>query len=298
MAEAADAVDVAAFLVEGSEANVKRAERGLINDDTAVADLIRDVLNDDLFSGQLPIKVVTVPADVVKPDVIGSPVLYVVQQRPSKNSDGALSANLMVHYCRPSLYAPLDGEKLAEACRERHYGVHVGAWSSVDHGDYVEDPFEVRVMRAIPRVPVLAVEPSDVDMQMYANVVRNRLLHAVSYFGEGEGIRLMGEPTEGRAQVNIVSHRVVSHSPGRGNRRMTVEMVHAVHPDAMWVGAPVAEMVRGAIHQEVGNIAASVGRVVAIDDVKVKVTEMPSNRYADPEPYIVTAQFGVTYRLA
>lgn len=292
------AEQVAALLVEGCEGNVKRAERALINDETAVADLIRDVLNDDIYRGQVPIKVVTVADDVVKPTDENDPVFYIVQKRASANDAGILSATLMLHYFRPPLYAAFDGDKLDEACRARNYVVNVGMWASNDDGDYVEDVAEVKVKRAFPTVPTLAHEAGETEGVLYANAVRNALRNAVSYYGQRAEVHLSGEPVEGRADATTTSHRIVSHKkPRDGNNRLVIETVHAVRPDAMLVGQPVAEMMREAVRKQVGTMADHMGRVVSIDHLDVSIPEVPKSRYADPEPFTVTAHFGIMYRI-
>jgi hypothetical protein len=293
-----DAVEVAALLAQGCEGNVKRADRALINDDTAVADLIRDVLNDDIYRGQVPIKVVTVPGDVVKPTGENDPVFYIVQKRASANDAGILSATLMLHYFRPPLYAAFDGDKLDEACRERNYVVNVGMWASNDDGNYVEDVAEVKVKRAFPTVPTLSREAGETEIVLYANAVRNALRNAMTYYGQRAEVHLSGEPVEGRANATMVSHRIVSHKKARdGNSRLTIETVHAVRPDAMLVGQPIAEMMREAIRKQLGTMADNVGRVVSIDHLDVKTPDVPKSRYADPEPFTVTAHFGIMYRI-
>jgi hypothetical protein len=136
------AEQVAALLAEGAEASVKRATAALINDDTTVADLFADVVT-GVYGGRLPVRVVTVPTDV-KPNDNGDPVLFIVQKKAGTNRAGILSANLELTFYRPPLFAPLDGAKIEQACRERNYAVEVGMWSTIDHdsdhGEYCEDP--------------------------------------------------------------------------------------------------------------------------------------------------------------
>ncbi|WP_139177271.1 hypothetical protein [Geodermatophilus siccatus] len=288
---------MAALLVEGCAATVKRAERGLINDDTTAADLFATVLAEDVFGGHLPIKVVTVRTEV-KPDANGGPVLYIVQPKAAKNDAGILSTNLELTFYRPPLFAPLDAHAIQEACRERNYSVDVGLWSSVDRGGFYEDPARVKVSRIFPTVPILSHEAGDVEVELYANAVRNHLRNAVTYYGEREGIRLAGEAPEGRANAETVSHRVVSRTNAKGGDvRVTVETVHTVRPDVLLMGQPVAEMMREAIRQQVGTMANNIGRVVSIDPVDVKVPGLPSSRYADTRPFEVTAHFGIMYRI-
>lgn len=291
------AEQVAALLVEGCEANVKRATAGLINDDTTAADLFAAVLSEDIFRGHLPIKVVTVPTDV-KPNEEGAPVLYVVQPKAAKNQAGILSTNLEVTFYRPPLFAPLDADAIQEACRERGYSVEVGLWSSINRGGFYEDPARVKVSRIFPTVPVLSHEAGDVEVELYANAVRNYLRNAVTYYGQREGVRLSGEAAEGRADAVTVSHRIIKRAEVKGGDiRMEVETIHKVSPDALLVGQSLGEMLRESIRKQVGTMAENIGRVVSIDHLDVKVPDLPRSRYADPEPFTVTAHFGILYRI-
>jgi hypothetical protein len=201
---------VAANLVKGCEANVQRATAGLINDNTAVADLFADVLA-DVNGGHLPIRVVTLPTDV-KPNENGESVLFILQDKAPTNEAGILSANLALTYFRPPLYAPLDGHVIEEACRARNYAVDFGAWSPIDHGKFIEDPARVRVRRIFPTVPTLSTAPSDGEIGALANDAFNRIRNAVSYHGQREGVHLMGSPDEGRAKATLIGYKVISRS--------------------------------------------------------------------------------------
>jgi hypothetical protein len=291
------AEQVAALLADGAEASVKRATAELINDDTAAADLFADVLREDVFHGHLPIKVVTVATEV-KPEDNGGPVLYIVQPKAAKNDAGILSTNLEVTFYRPPLFAPLDATAIEEACRERNYHVEVGLWSSIDRGAFHEDPARIKVSRIFPTVPVLSREGGDVEIEMYANAVRNDLRNAVTYYGQRAGVRLAGEAPEGRADAGMVSCGIVSRALAESrDTRVTVETVHKVSPDALLVGQPVAEMLREAISMQVGKMADNIGRVVSIDHLDVQVPDLLRSRYAEAEPFTVTAHFGIMYRI-
>jgi hypothetical protein len=176
----------------------------------------------------------------------------------------------MLTYYRPPMYGELNVRKIEEACRERRFAVDVGVWASIDYGEFIEDPIKVGVKRAVPPVPVVSQSPTDVDVSLYANAVRNVLRNAVTYYGERDGIRLMGEAPEGRAQAEMVSHRVVNRSRDKDFDRLVTEVVCNVHPDTMLDSAPVTLM-REAVDREVGNMAENVGRVIAVDHFDVKV---------------------------
>ncbi len=288
------AAAVTAKLVEGAQANVKRAEHALINDDVVVADLFAEVVS-EVYGGRLPIRVVTV-ASQVKPNENGDPVLFIVQPRAGQNNAGILRANLELTFFRPPLFAELDGRKIEEACRERGYAVEVGMWSSIDHGAFYEDPARVRVARIYSSVPTLSQAPENGEVSLFVGAVRNRLRYAISYFGEREEVHLMYEPVEGRARVEVVSYSVISQIKHQGDNRLTVEAVYSVHPDSMLIGEPVAAMMEEAIRKEVGNMADGLGRVVSIDHIKVDVPDL-ARRFGDAEPFVVTAHFGILYRL-
>jgi hypothetical protein len=288
------AEQMATLLAEGADASVKRATAGLINDDTTVADLFADVVT-EVYGGRLPVRVVTVPTDV-KPNDNGDPVLFILQQKAGTNSAGILSATLELTFYRPPLFAPLDGTKIEEACRERNYAVEVGMWSTIDHGERCEDPARVKVARIFPTVPTLAHAPGDGTVSGYVNVVRNSLRNAVTHYGEREGVRLMGEPVEGAATAETVSHRVVSQSQNKGDHRLTIEAVYKVRPDSMLLGAPIGGMLKEAVNKEVGTMAEGLGRIVAVDHLAVDVPDL-SRRFGDGDPFVVTAHIGVMYRL-
>ncbi|MCZ2837090.1 hypothetical protein [Modestobacter sp. VKM Ac-2985] len=288
------AQDVAALLVTGCENYVKRAERGLINDDTTVADLFADVLA-DVYGGELLVRVVTVKADV-RPNDDGSPVLFIVQEKAGENRAGILSAKLFLTYYRGALHAPLNAEAIQEACRARNYSVQIDPWPSQKHGPHYEDPTAVNVTRAFMAVPTLDAEPTDGQVSRYANVVRNVLRNAVTFYGERDGVRLMYEPIEGAAESETVSYRVLTNSQGKGDRRMTVEVVCKVWPDKLLMGQPVAEMMKEAVRKQVGNMADDLGRVAAIDHLAVDVPDL-GRRFGNADPFVVTAHLGLMYRI-
>ncbi|GAA4727466.1 hypothetical protein GCM10023328_02110 [Modestobacter marinus] len=232
------AAEVAALLVQGCEAGVQRAERALINDDTAVADVLADVLR-KLYAGRLPVQVVTLATDV-KPNDNGDPVLFILQEKAGKNTGGILSGKLMIILFRPPppLFAELDGQMIESACREWGYAMEVGMWSSIDHGDYCQDPASVTVQRAWLPVPVLTREPEDADFRAFEGETRNTLRNAVT--GQGRTPRLYesGEEMEGRAWAKSVSHKVLSKTQDKRVRRMVIEVVTNVWPDVQIASAP------------------------------------------------------------
>jgi hypothetical protein len=195
-----------------------------------------------------------------------------------------------------ALHAPLNADAIQKACRARNYSVQIDPWPSQKYGTYFEDPTAVNVTRAFMAVPTLDAEPTDGQVSLYANVVRNVLRNAVTYSGERDGVRLSYEPVEGAAKSEGMSYKVLAHSRGKGDRRMTVEIVCKVWPDKMLMGQPVVEMMKEAVRKQVGNMADDLGRVAAIDHLSVDAPDL-ARRFADPDPFTVTAHFGITYRI-
>lgn len=282
----------AAVLMQAGESLVKRAERALINDDTALAEVFADVLA-EAFAGLVPVQIVTIPAEV-KASPRGEPALFVLQDKPGSNNGGTLSGELVVTYYRNTLLAPLNAREVEELCRARGYAVEVRPRSSGRVGDHYEDSASFRVFSASPPVPVLAATPDAAAVRYFAQGANGALADAVRV--PSDRPKVTGEPQTVESSSELTGYRVVSSEPGtNGEVRLTVETTSRVLPSPKLKTGYAHERLRRAITDRVGFAEVGTGRVVAAEPVSVEVPEpTPGIRKA----WTVKGRYVVAYRLA
>lgn len=286
-------VDRAALLVQAAEGAVTRAERGLINDDTLLAVLFADVLGEN-FGGLVPVKVTGLPTEA-QPNGDGTPVVWIVQEKPTTKTGGIISGLLDIVFYRPHLFAPLNSGAVEAQCQQRGYAVQAHQVSQSPSGDGLRDSLRLRVHRASQPVPELAITPTDAAVHDFARDVNGTLMQAVS--STAKPMSYMGENTPGKPSAELVSSRVASSVPGDGDSvRVTVETTSKVKPSAGMPAQHANQRLRWAIDGQVERVAQGVGRVVSGEAVAIEMSEPSGPRSNDP--WTVTARFVLTYRLA
>ncbi|MGY1719276.1 hypothetical protein ACI8AG_09540 [Blastococcus sp. SYSU DS0552] len=296
------AVEVAALAVEGYERAVRLAERNLINDDVRLANVLADVLA-KMLGGRVPVKVVTVSADV-QPNDNGEPVLYLLQKDAAKDKGGILSGELTGTYFRDSLMAPLDPDRLDRACRDRGFQVGVVNQSTSKIGDSHRDTVSLKVRKAFPQLPVLSVAPPEDAILRLARGVTARLADALPS-DRPDGIRLIGESRKPGTVSETLPPSIVATEPDdEGAQRMTVAVSSFVRVTDK-SGRNVAAILADTMERCVGMAESGTGRIASVDNIRTSWSE--PNRppvgvvvegYDMRTVWTVSAKVTLTYRLA
>ena len=293
LGSSADEVERTGRLLGAAERKVKRAERSLINDDTALAEVFADVLS-EAFGGLVPVRIVTTRSEV-KPSDAGEPVLYLTQDKPGQNTGGILSGELALTFYRSSLLAPLDPRRVEELCRARGYSVEAIPRSGGRIGDQYEDGALFRVHTAGPAVPVLAAAPDDSAVRYFAQGVTGALGQAVKV-NTGRMVYLNAAPTE-RMLSELVSHRVLAtDTAADGDVTLTVEVASRVLPSTTLATGYAHERLRAAITDRVGAVEPNLGRVVEAEPVTVETPD--PKPHATGQAWTVRARYVITHRVA
>ena len=288
-----DEAERASLLAQAAEAKVKRAERALINDDLALAELMAEVLA-EVFGGRVPVTVTGMARDA-QPDPDGEPVIFVVQEKATAKTGGIMSGVVDLVFCRPRLFAPLDAREIEHRCRERGFAVQPHQLSQGRQGEMHRDSLRVRVERAALPVPELSQAPTDTAVRDFGRDVNGDLMQAVMV--AQQAVAYMNVPATGQAFSELVRSRVVSSVPGEdGSVRITVEAGWKVKPGDGLSDHYANARIRQVIAEQVGHVAKGVGRVVETGAVSIDMPDMAGPGRG--QPWTVTARFVLAHRVA
>ncbi len=292
LGNARDEAERAGLLVQAAETKVKHAERALINDDTALAELMVDVLA-EVFDGRVPVTVAGMVRDA-QPDPDGGPRVVIVQEKPTGKSGGIMTGVVDVIFYRPRLFAPLDARAIEHHCRAQGFAVQPHQLSQMRQNEMHRDALRVRVERAALPVPELSQSPTDAAVHEFGRDVSGDLMQAVTV--AQQAVAYMNEPATGQAFSELVSSRLVSSLPGEdGAVHVTVEAAWKVKPGGKLPDHYANERIRQVIAQQVGYVAEGVGRVVETKAVSIDMPDMA--RAGRGKPWKVTARSVLVHRL-
>jgi hypothetical protein len=282
--------EIAAELAKAGPILVKRAKAALINDDVRLADAFIDVVS-ELFSSQVPVKVVTERKHVVPPKDANKPVIYLLQEQAEKDKGGIYSGDLALTYFRGQLLAPLDCDRLWRACEQRGFIVDIQDRGSMHSGNAHQDSAVIRVSKAFAQVPVLAVAPDEASIRRFGQGVVGKLSNAVHYKGERRSVHYLGDGHKVDSSAELFHCRIVGTENGEGDgERMTAELWFTVKPSKELEEANVnahAAMC-GVVERYTNTADHGVGRAVTADAL---VTYTSGGRYK------VASTFTFVYRI-
>jgi hypothetical protein len=279
-------------LVRAGKALVRKANHGIVNDDTKLADLFAAILT-ETFRGLVPVQVVTTNAEVVR---TGEPVAYVLQEREGADRGGILSGKLTLSLHRSALLAALSADRVTQLAEARGFLTEViGQPSTVRHGTDHEDTVHLQVGRAFAAVPVLSTAPSVETVRYFAQGLPGALSGIVRATDPNASIRLMGEPPASNARGELVSHRIVSSEHDGDEQRLTVEVVTRVTPSPALRTNPYP-LIHSAVAQYKGTVEAGLGRIVEVGEAVISAPDRVVPGYR--QPHTVTTRFVFAYQLA
>jgi hypothetical protein len=279
-------------LARAGEVLVKKAEHGIVNDDTKLADLFAAILA-ETFGGLVPVQVVTTKAEAVR---TGEPVAYVLQEREGADRDGILSGELTLCLHRSALLAALSAERVTQLAEARGFLTEVvGQQSATRHGADHEDTLRLRVRRAFAATPVLSTAPSVETVRYFAQGLSGSLSGVVRATDPNAGLRLIGDAPAPNARGELVSHRIVSTEKAGDSERLTVEVVTRVRPSPALRTNPFP-LIQSAVAQYEDTVEADLGRIVEVGEAVINASERTAPGYS--QPHAVTTRFVFAYQLA
>jgi hypothetical protein len=280
------------LLAQAAAQAVARTERALVNDCTELGDLFAELLA-ELFSGLVPVKVVTTRRDVIASEA-GEPMLFVVQEKPGSSNGGVLSGELTVTFHRPELFAPLNADRVQRRCEDHGFTVDVLDLGSAQGEGQHRDSLRIKVRQAFSKMPTLAAAPNDEALHHFALGVADRLSASVRAVGRREFHYAADGPVVDNFGKLTACQIVRTESGPDGEERTTVEVSVNVMPSRRLEGDR-AQRMRQALEHYTGTVEPRAGRVA---DVEVLTLGVPDFRPGARNPWVVTARFGLAYRVS
>jgi hypothetical protein len=279
-------------LTRAGETLVKKAEHGIVNDDTKLADLFADILT-ETFGGLVPVQVATTKAEAVR---TGEPVAYVLQEKAGTDRGGVLSGELTLSLHRSALLAALSADRVTQLAEAHGFLTEVvGQPSTTRHGTDHEDTVRLRVRQAFAAVPVLSTAPSVETVRYFAQGLPGSLSGVLRATDPNAGLRLIGDAPAPNARGELVSHRVVSTEKAGNSERLTVEVVTRVRPSPALRTNPFP-LIQSAVAQYEGTVEAALGRIIEVGEAAIHAPERTAPGYS--QPHTVTTRFVFAYQLA
>lgn len=274
LASAKSDVDLAEIRQSEATSAVQRAERGLVNTETVLAETLVAVVQDvtrvtpTVATGRPS----EVPADL--------PAVFIVQAKPSKADtlNGTISGSVEVIFYRSEVHRALDDARLGVLADRSGLRLDVRPQGNRDDNGVIVEAVRLDVRSARAPLPVIRRAPGDEwRVTHFATAVAGDVRHSMQLHDAPlVGVRLgSGDASVQQSTVNVTTEtpsEVSDKVDTDGVRHRVVEIAVTAQPGQgnVWNSDQMRDKMIHAIEAQHGTCASGLGRVSSVNVLSVE----------------------------